>query len=100
LGGAANFAREYATKRYRSNLLNWGIVPFLVSEADAAGFGLNDYIFVPNIRAAISAKADEIDCYVVKESGAKPFKAKFGALTDTERQILLDGCLINYYARK
>jgi aconitate hydratase len=100
LGGAANFAREYATKRYRSNLLNWGIVPFLVSETDAAIFGLNDYIFVPNIRTAIADKVDAIDCYVVTEKGTKPFKAKLGALTDTERQILLDGCLINYYAKK
>ena len=96
LGGAANFAKEYATKRYRSNCINWGMLPFLVK--DPSVFALGDYIYLPGVRQALLTAADEMPACVVKPDGAvKPFTVSLGALTDAERQILADGCLINYY---
>jgi aconitate hydratase len=95
LGGWANIAKEYATKRYRSNLINWGMLPFIYEE-DALPFANGDYIFVPEIAKAIKDKATEIPAYVVKVDGLKPFTLKMGELTDDERDIILKGCLINY----
>ena len=95
LGGWANIANEYATKRYRSNLINWGMLPFII-DAGELPFSLNDYIFIPKIREAIQNKASEMDAYVVNR-GMKKFTLKMDPLTDDERQIILDGCLINYY---
>ena len=96
LGGCANIANSYATKRYRSNLINWGMLPFLIEEGDLP-FTKGDYIFVPEIRKAIEEKATEIKAYVVSESEMKEFTLKMGELTDDERTIILKGCLINYY---
>ena len=96
LGGWANIANEYATKRYRSNLINWGMLPFIIPEGDLP-FTLNDYIFVPGIRQAVMDKADVIEAFVVKDGQLKPFEMKLGDLTDDERDIILKGCLINYY---
>ena len=96
LGGWANIANSYATKRYRSNLINWGMLPFLIEEGDLP-FIKGDYIFVPEIRKAIEEKATEIKAYVVSESEMKEFTLKMGELTDDERTIILKGCLINYY---
>ena len=96
LGGWANIANEYATKRYRSNLINWGMLPFTIPEG-ALPFANGDYLFVPNIREAISSKKTEIEAYVVKDGALKRFDLQMGALTDDEREIILDGCLINYY---
>ena len=96
LGGWANIANSYATKRYRSNLINWGMLPFLIEEGDLP-FTRGDYIFVPEIRKAIKEKATEIKAYVVSESEMKEFTLKMGELTDDERTIILKGCLINYY---
>ena len=96
LGGWANIAREYATKRYRSNLINWGMLPFLYPEEELP-FANGDYIYVPAIRRAIEEKQSEIPAYVVKEEGLVPFTLGMGPLTDDERQIILDGCLINFY---
>ncbi|MBO5570732.1 MAG: hydratase, partial [Clostridia bacterium] len=96
MGGSANFARQYATKRYRSNCINWGMTPFLVEDPDV--FALGDYIFVPGIRNAILQGAAALTAYAVKEDGSvTPFTVSFGDLTGPERQILVDGCLINYY---
>ena len=94
LGGWANIANEYATKRYRSNLINWGMLPFLISEGDLP-FTNGDYLFVPDIRKAVAEKAEEITIYVVGEE-KKSFTVTLGDLTDDEREIILKGCLINY----
>ena len=96
LGGWANIANEYATKRYRSNLINWGILPFLIPEGDLP-FANGDYLFVPNVRKAIEDKLTDIEAYVVKDGELKPFTLKMGDLTEDERTIILKGCLINYY---
>ena len=95
LGGWANIANEYATKRYRSNLINWGMLPFLISDGELP-FKNKDYIFVPQIRQAVEEKWDEIKAYAVGDE-LKEFTLKLGDLTDDEREIILKGCLINYY---
>ena len=95
LGGWANVANEYATKRYRSNLINWGMLPFLIPAGDLP-FKNGDYLFFPEIRKAVEEKADNITGYVVKESELVPFNVSLGELTDDEREIILKGCLINY----
>jgi len=95
LGGWANVATEYATKRYRSNLINWGMLPFLIEKGDLP-FQNKDYLFIPNIRKAVEEKATDIKAYVVKENALKEFNLQLGELTDEERQIILKGCLINY----
>ncbi len=97
LGGWANIANEYATKRYRSNLINWGMLPFLIQEEDSnLPFKNLDYIFLPDIRKAVEEKADSIRAYVVDGESLKEFSLTLGELTDEERQIILKGCLINY----
>ena len=96
LGGAANFALEYATKRYRSNCINWGMLPFLTTDPDA--LPLDGYVFLPGVRAALLNKDDTMPGYAVLPSGeVKAITLRLGALTDAERQILADGGLINYY---
>ena len=96
LGGAANFACEYATKRYRSNCINWGMLPFLVEDPDA--LAQDSYVFVPGVRRALLEAADAMTGYVVGADGSvTTVTLRLGALTDDERQILADGCLINYY---
>ena len=95
LGGWANIANEYATKRYRSNLINWGMIPFIIPAGDLP-FGNLDYIFLPGIRQAIESRAAEIRAYAVTDDGLKEFALTIGDLTDHEREIILDGCLINY----
>ena len=94
LGGWANIAKEYATKRYRSNLINWGMLPFVLEEELC--FDNGDYLFVPNIIESIKEKKTSIKAYVVNKS-MKEFELKLGELTDDEREIILKGCLINYY---
>ncbi len=96
LGGWANIATEYATKRYRSNLINWGMLPFLIPEGELP-FANGDFIFVPEIRKAIQDKVDDIKAFVVKDGSMTEFTMHLGALTDDERDIILKGCLINYY---
>ena len=95
LGGWANIANEYATKRYRSNLINWGMLPFIIPEGELP-FANGDYIWVPGIRKAVEGKADVITAYAVKDGGLKEFTMTLGDLTDDEREIILKGCLINY----
>ena len=100
LGGWANIANEYATKRYRSNLINWGMLPFLIPEGDLP-FANGDYLFVPDVRKAVEEKAGEITAWKIgSENGTaelQSFTLRLGDLTDDEREIILDGCLINYY---
>ncbi|MBQ7781933.1 MAG: hydratase [Lachnospiraceae bacterium] len=95
LGGWANIANEYATKRYRSNLINWGMLPFLIEEGDLP-FANLDYLFVPGIKKAVEEKAEVIKAYKVGNDGLTEFDLRLGELTDEERQIILKGCLINY----
>lgn len=98
LGGWANIANEYATKRYRSNLINWGMLPFLIPEGELP-FKNGDYLYVPGIRKAVEEKSEVITVYTVGESGLKEFTVTLGELTDDEREIILKGCLINYNRR-
>ncbi len=98
LGGWANIANEYATKRYRSNLINWGMLPLLI-EAGELPFENGDYIFLPDIKNEIENKATEIKAFVYKDGALKEFKLMLGELTDDERSIILKGCLINYNRR-
>ena len=95
LGGWANIAFAYATKRYRSNLINWGMLPFVIDEGDLP-FANGDYIFIPNIKEAIVDKAASVKAYVVNKD-FKEFELKLGDLTPDERDIIIKGCLINYY---
>ena len=95
LGGWANIANSYATKRYRSNLINWGMLPFLIEEGELP-FTNGDYLFIPDIRVQVENCASEIPAYVVKNGELMPFTLKLGEMTSEERKIILDGCLINY----
>lgn len=97
LGGWANIANEYATKRYRSNLINWGMLPFITEEDhESLSFGNGDYIFVPDIRKAIEEKQTDVKAYVV-DGSLKEIHLKLGDMTDNEREIIQKGCLINFY---
>ena len=95
LGGFANIAKEYATKRYRSNLINWGMLPFIYEEEELP-FKNGDYIFVKDIKKSVENKIDTIKAYVVGDE-MKEFELHLGKLTDAEREIIVKGCLINYY---
>ncbi len=95
LGGWANIAHEYATKRYRSNLINWGMLPFLIPEGELP-FANGDYLFIPNIRNAVQQKASDIVAYAIKDGALASFHMTLGDLTEDEREIILKGCLINY----
>ncbi len=97
LGAGANIAVEYATKRYRSNLINWGMLPFQLEGEPA--FGLDDVIFVPGVRRALEEDARSLPAYVIRDGKAIAFTLTLAPLTADERQILLDGCLINFYKR-
>jgi len=96
LGGWANIANEYATKRYRSNLINWGMLPFIIPEGELPFENL-DYLFIPGIRKAVEENVSDMKAYVVKDGTLKEFNLHIDALTDDEREIILKGCLINYY---
>ena len=98
LGGWANIANEYATKRYRSNLINWGMLPFIIEKGDLP-FANGDYILVPEIKKAVADKLSDIPAYVIQDGGLTAFTLHLDALTDDEREIITDGCLINYYKR-
>ena len=95
LGGWANIANEYATKRYRSNLINWGMLPFLIQEGELP-FKKGDYLFIPDIRKAVEEGRKEIKAYTVGDT-LKEFTLGLGDMTEDEREIILEGCLINYY---
>ena len=95
LGAGANLAMEYATKRYRSNCINWGMLPFVVQSADVVENG--DWVFVPGIRKILLEGGQEATAYAVRNGSVTTFPVSLGQLTPSERQILADGCLINYY---
>ena len=97
LGGDANICYEYATKRYRSNCINWGIVPFTIAKETEFNYVPGDFVFVKGIREAILSGKEEIDAQVITKDGVKPIHLFFQNLTADERQILADGCLMNYY---
>ena len=99
LGGWANIANEYATKRYRSNLINWGMLPFIYKDGDKnLPFANDDYVFVPNVKKMITDKLSTTKAYAIKKDGTiTEFELTMGDLTDDERKIILAGCLINYY---
>ncbi|MDD6352082.1 MAG: hydratase [Lachnospiraceae bacterium] len=96
LGGWANIANEYATKRYRSNLINWGMIPFRIPAGDLP-FQNGDYLFLPGISGEIQEKKKEIAAFLVRDGVLTPFTLTLDDLTDDERTIILRGCLINYY---
>ena len=101
LGGDANICYEYATKRYRSNCINWGIVPFTIGKDTPFDYEVGDYVFVPGIRAAILGGAEQIEARVITRDGrSTPITLYFQNLTEDERQILADGCLMNYYKNR
>ena len=99
LGGWANIANEYATKRYRSNLINWGMLPFIYKDGDKnLPFANDDYVFVPNVKKMITDKLSTTKAYAIKKDGTiTEFELTMGDLTDDERKIILAGCLINFY---
>ena len=96
LGGWANIANGYATKRYRSNLINWGMLPLTIEEGELP-FKNKDFLFLPGIRKAVENKDSRIRAFVVEDGGLREFALTLGELTDDEREIILKGCLINYY---
>lgn len=100
LGGMANICYEYATKRYRSNCINWGILPFTLDKNTPFDYNPDDYVFVPNIRKVIEQGLEEIDATVVSAVGETPIKLYVKGLTEDEKEIILRGCLMNYYAAK
>ena len=98
LGGAANICYEFATKRYRSNCINWGMMPFTIDEGVAFDYDAGDYVYVPGIRAAVASGAKDVPAQIVTRTGCTPITLHLPELTSEERQILLEGCLMNYYA--
>ena len=98
LGGVANIAYSYATKRYRSNCINWGIVPFTLDESTPFDYQPGDYLFVPGIKEAVKDGKEDIPGKVVTSSGVKDILLHVKGLTEDEKAIILEGCLINYYA--
>ncbi|TCL39835.1 aconitate hydratase [Anaerospora hongkongensis] len=99
LGGDANIALEYATKRYRSNLINWGMVPFTISKDDQGKLEVDEYIYIAGIRHAIQSGAEAVEGIVVSIRGKKTLTLKLESLTKDDREIILAGCLMNYYNR-
>ncbi len=97
LGGWANIAQEYATKRYRSNCINWGILPFTIDK-DEADFKIDEYLFVPGVKTSLENKQEELKAYAVSGDSVREKTVYLKDLTDAEREIILSGCLINYYA--
>ena len=99
LGGGANIAYSYATKRYRSNCINWGILPFTVDQLETFPFDPDDTLFVPNIREAVETGAQTVTGHMVRTDGTvAPITLHLPDMTADERQIILEGCLMNYYA--
>ena len=101
LGGLANICYEFATKRYRSNCINWGILPFTLDEGVSFDYEPGDCVFVPGIRNAIENGVENISAQVIKRDGTvEDLLLHVKGLTDDEKEIILDGCLMNYYAKR
>ncbi|MBR5708623.1 MAG: hydratase, partial [Oscillospiraceae bacterium] len=97
LGGGANICYEYATKRYRSNLINWGVVPFTAKNLPELRDG--DAVYVPDIRGVVDSAPCQVKAFLIRGGKAEPLALRLDALTENEKEILLDGCLINWYGR-
>ncbi|MDP4087769.1 MAG: hydratase [Bacillota bacterium] len=97
LGGFANIAEEYATKRYRSNLINWGMIPFVIPASEDRAFEVGEYVFVEGIKEAISSGQEDIKAVVVSARGNRTITLQVKGLTEDEKDIILAGSLINYY---
>ena len=101
LGGFANICYNFATKRYRSNCINWGILPFTLDEGAPFPYEAGDFVFVPDIRGAVDAGVEDIPAKVIRKDGnVDDILLHIQGLTEDEKEILLDGCLMNYYARR
>jgi aconitate hydratase len=100
LGGQANIAEEYATKRYRSNLINWGMLPFTMEKETMADLTVGDFIHIPQIRSAILSGEEKIAAFIVRERNRTSLELKLEGLSPEDREIILAGCLMNYYAKK
>ena len=99
LGGVANIAREYATKRYRSNVVNWGMLPFILDDADNSGIEAGDLIYIEGIRDILLGDGEEVKASLIKSGDKKDITLRLPALTREERDIILAGCLINFYSK-
>lgn len=97
LGGDANIAIEYATKRYRSNLINWGMIPFTIADGDKEKFAVDDFLYIPGIREAVRNGDTSVEAYIIHANGKTAVELKLENLSSAERDIILAGCLINYY---
>ncbi len=100
LGGCANICYEFATKRYRSNCVNWGILPFTLDPAVSFDYLPGDWIYIPGIRTAVADGAAGVDAAVITDSGVRSIRLNLAGLNDEERDILLKGCLMNWYAAR
>ena len=100
LGGQANIALEYATKRYRSNLINWGMLPFTIGKDSADDIAVDDLIYIAGVRRAISSGAEDIPAHIIHKGERKPLQLRLEGLSREDREIILAGSLINYYAMK
>ena len=98
LGGCANVAEEYATKRYRSNVVNWGMLPFTTEDLDQLNLQPGDRVYIPGIRALLEGDGETVQAAVLRNGGETPVTLSLPGLTREERDIILAGCLINYYA--
>ena len=100
LGGQANIALEYATKRYRSNLINWGMLPFTIRKECAGDIAVDDFIYIPGIRPAVLSGVENIPAFIIHKGERRPLELKLEGLSHEDREIILAGSLINYYAKK
>jgi aconitate hydratase len=99
LGGCANIAEEYATKRYRSNVVNWGMLPFIAADLKKLDLQPGDRVYIPGIRALLEGDSDQVKATVLRDQGETSVTLRLPGLTREERDIILSGCLINYYAQ-
>ena len=99
LGGVANLCAEFATKRYRSNVVNWGMLPFIAEDVKDWNIQPGDRLYLPGIRAAVDAGAEEVSAVLIQNDAEKPVTLHLPGMTREERDIVLAGCLINYYAK-
>lgn len=100
LGGQANIAEEYATKRYRSNLINWGMIPFIIAPGDKDKLSVGDWLFIPGIRKAVIDGLEYVDAVIIRGSSRTDIRLNMPDLTKEDRDIILAGCLMNYYSRQ
>ena len=100
LGGAANICREYATKRYRSNCVNWGMLPFTIEADTPFDYDPEDFIYIPGVRAAVERGDESVQALVLHDGAVTPIRLLLRGFTAQERSIVLAGCLMNWYKNK